>query len=851
MLIGEAVLGRAGCAFRPMLGILALTSASLPPVSAEPDSRLVLNDVPPLRREYVDISRQEHDLRLKSEIGFRSLRSEQRKGIWHAFLVPAAPEAAFTIRERFSSPEDLQAFLETRNAVTEVWSLRDGGLTHRRIKAGELSSLDAVQPSVLAVTYLDPQTNRLRRERLAFGSSAASEMAHRSARYHHHRQIQNEMRRIMRTRAALGGLSASAQWNALRAAAHSGRLPLRFLPIRPPQEDDFFVAMECELDAAGQIVQVVRAYRASEVSARFVDGREELVLQRAGDTRKLTARSVEARGSKNSSIRIYDAQEPDPHKWNLLEFGEAEVLRQTSLAHLGLINAHLEHQRKELAWKKSNLDQLANPVFTGLNVTGGLTGVGAPLGEIARLIYNLTVGPRFTPDVPTPRELEDLFRYLAAKARHPELARKPGPQLDARELRTLQRAGALMSEGDVADAVRGLSDQDLQAMLQFPRVQNMDQKYRLVVDLLSDLGKATEASESGVLKTLFNNSTLAPNGDLSLSTGLALAVGQQSITPLSGVSLQELAEGGGSAEAWLQFLNLTVDLRSIVNTLTLLRNREQRDRELRRPFPHAPRINDLAAYEMRLFGYPLLFRYKRGLLKNDLAAYRQDFAYGIVGAEIVEHFSSQEDFLKEYRAGRLAPLGYVNLPGGPRGTKRQSNLPVFGHRIPSGPHAGKTSLIVYGLKAYREHLGLMQRELKNFRLFERVLEEGGVIRSLIKTTKNEHLPPRSFEPVIHVGEDAASIHFSPLLQDLLEHQRLVRFREWGIELDRESINEQARLQRRLKGHGIHISTRNPDPLLSVDATFSVFTFRTRIDGRWQSVQITNLASMAELARAQR
>ncbi|NIP92542.1 MAG: hypothetical protein GWO24_03360, partial [Akkermansiaceae bacterium] len=104
---------------------------------------------------------------------------------------------------------------------------------------------------------------------------------------------------------------------------------------------------------------------------------------------------------------------------------------------------------------------------------------------------------------------------------------------------------------------------------------------------------------------------------------------------------------------------------------------------------------------------------------------------GIYGTRVVERFPTQNDFVRELRAGRLTPIGFARIPEGLKRAGRESNLPVFGHRIRSGRHAGKTSIIIYGLKAFRSHSAFMGRELNRYRQFERILEEGGVIRKMI------------------------------------------------------------------------------------------------------------------------
>lgn len=827
--------------------------------TAEPVGDL-LNNLGQPRKNYVGITEDERAGELRAAQRFESLRREQLTGDWFAALVARDADQRFAIHQRFRTSDEFNTFRQKTKALFEVWEIRDGGLPARRLTAADLAQQRLQEnpaPTYLTATFLDPTSKRPRQYRLLFGMHAASDELERSRSYQSHRLLRNEIRRVLRARNSNGLLSAGAQWQALRKAANTGTLPLRYLPVRSPHEDDLFVAMECEVDAGNQLVRIVRAYRASEVAPRFLHGNHELVLKRSGrkDVVAVPLHAALEDGptpstAEGTSLRVRNPDSSNPRRWNVLEFGEAAVLRQASLAQLALINAHLENERKELAWQKSNYDRFANPVFTSLNIGGGLSGITAPLGEIARLAYNLILSPQLTPDVPTAEELEELFRFIAAKSLNPKLADKPGYQLTEREVKALQAEGAALSDQDVADAVRSLDESELQAMLKLPRAQNLDQKYRLFVDLLTDLGKATQVSEAGLLKAIFNNSRLSPNGDLSLTTSLALALGNPTITPLSGTSLQQLAEGTGPTEAWLQFLNVTIDLRSIANTLSLWRHHEKEDRELRKPFAHAPRAEDLAAYELRIFGYPMLFQYKRDLLKEDIAAYRNDFAYGILGTRVVEHYPTEKEFLKELHTGRMVPIGFVRLPNGPNGEERRSNLPVFGHRITSGPHRGKTSIIIYGLKAYRTHASLMQREVERFRKYERALREGGVFRRLVPPTPNLHevLEPSRYEPIIWVGSNATSTHFSPLLQNLLEHQRLVRLAKWHGSLSREEQAQKDRFVRILHHRGVTITADNPDPLLSVDATFSSFRYRTRVKGRWEKIQVTNLPSMKSLAR---
>src|SRR5262249_18729182 len=151
-------------------------------------------------------------------------------------------------------------------------------------------------------------------------------------------------------------------------------------------------------------------------------------------------------------------------------------------------------------------------------------------------------------------------------------------------------------------------------------------------------------------RDIFNNIYFSVTGEISINYIIAAMAGAKGTTPLSGVSLEQLSRGNGPAEAWLQYLNFTVDVRAVLNTVARLTHRGLADKELKKPFPYAPRLNDLAAYEFRVFGFPLLILYKRGLIKADFAAYQNDYAYGLVGTKLVEHFPTRESLEAEIRA---------------------------------------------------------------------------------------------------------------------------------------------------------------------------------------------------------
>jgi hypothetical protein len=118
-------------------------------------------------------------------------------------------------------------------------------------------------------------------------------------------------------------------------------------------------------------------------------------------------------GQDTIELRIVGSNESGPRRWNALEFGEPAVLRDSALAKFSLINAHLERHRKEIGLKKANLDLIAEPLILGLNL-GGSGWAGCSAGDIGRLFYNL-ITPRFIADVPSVKQLRELFLILAAK----------------------------------------------------------------------------------------------------------------------------------------------------------------------------------------------------------------------------------------------------------------------------------------------------------------------------------------------------------------------------------------------------------------------------------------------------
>jgi hypothetical protein len=60
--------------------------------------------------------------------------------------------------------------------------------------------------------------------------------------------------------------------------------------------------------------------------------------------------------------------------------------------------------------KQANMGLIVEPIIAGLNIGGGVAGVGFPIGAAARLAYNSLLAPRFIPNVPSVPQMRELFR---------------------------------------------------------------------------------------------------------------------------------------------------------------------------------------------------------------------------------------------------------------------------------------------------------------------------------------------------------------------------------------------------------------------------------------------------------
>ncbi|HYV29021.1 MAG TPA: hypothetical protein VFA77_15915, partial [Candidatus Eisenbacteria bacterium] len=547
-------------------------------------------------------------------------------------------------------------------------------------------------------------------------------------------------------------------------------------------------------------------------------------------------------------LRIKNPNEPDVRKWNVLEFGEPEILKQSALAKFSLISAHLDKRRKEIAIKKSRLDIFAEAIFAGLNIGGGLAPVHFPLGEATRLGYNSLVTPWFIPPVPSVKQMRELFQLMTAKDKHPELRTKPGRFLDEADYQKLQEAAKSVTDAEVVDFLQRTTDDDLQGMLRVAKMQRIDAHLSNLLSLVADAGKVSGwTDQPGWQRDVFNSIYFSVTGEISIKNIIAVLVGGEVATPRSGASLYDLAHGNGPAAAWLQYLNVTVDIRAVINTVARLSHRSLADKELKKPFPYAPRMSDVSAYEIRIFGFPLLIFHKRGLMKEDYASFQNDYAYGLIGATIVEHFHTREDMDAEIRAGRMIPLGYVRVLNG-KGEWKETNLAVFAHKIPSGKHRGKTAVIIYGLKAYAEHSQFIERERLRFQQFEHALQEGGVIEQLVEAENRQELSAHEFEPKLIVGRDAAEEVYAPLLGGLLELRRHALRQSWGLPLVAGEQEEFEKLQRDLSAKGIRADDPADHPLVGVDRFNSTFVYQKFVEGKWRNVKMTSLPGLDDIAR---
>ncbi|MDB6030458.1 MAG: hypothetical protein JWM16_796, partial [Verrucomicrobiales bacterium] len=811
--------------------------------------------LPPVKKHLGNLTEAQVAERLTQEQNYRRLNQEKKEGKWTAALVE---ESTLAIESRFETIQGLLNFAQEKQALVDVWAYPEPGKKPRRIPATEMPELKkqtAEQPTFLTLTYRGaegkPISHRIEFSYLAAESALATQLG-----YQKHREIQTTARQVLSSRDESGKINAKVQWEALMEAVLKGRLPLKEVPQEPRNAQDVFVAFEFEVNDQNQIVRALRIYRESEVERRVVQENKDdyvqvLVLKKPGIEREVRGFRTKnltdelepltnpVPGQDAVDLRVRDKSEPQPRKWNLVEFGEPELIRETALAKFSLLNAHIEKKRKEIAIRKANLDLIAETVFAGLNIGGGLALVPFPLGEAARLGYNTAVTPWFIPDVPTVKEMRELFQILAAKDKDPDLRTKPAKYLDKEDIRKLEQSAKQLTDQEVRDYLERTTEEDIRAMLRLPKFQQIDARVSNLLGIMADAGRVSGWTDGGGFqKDVFNSIYFSVTGEISIKNIIAVLSGGSVATPLSGASLHDLSQGRGPGAAWLQFFNFTVDVRAVLNTFSRISRSSLAGKELKKPFPYAPRMTDLAAYEIRLFGFPLLIFHKRGLMKDDYAAYTNDFAYGLMGTRIVEHFPTKEAMDAEIQARTMVPLGYVRVFDGKGGWKN-SNLAVFAHKVRTGKYKGKTTVIIYGLKAYRENSDLIEREYRRFQQYEQALQDGGVIEQVISGGANG--TAAGGEPQVNLGPKAMDERFSSLLGTLLEWRRLKIRAELGLA---EEEQAKASLTKYLEEHEVDLS----EPLVGVDRYNSTFIYHRTIKGQPQTVRVTVIPSVKDIQR---
>ena len=833
------------------------------------ESASVVKELPSATHHFVGLREDQLRARAARRQQHPEILVEQLRDEWFAALVSLKPDEEEAISLRFGSWRSLIEFIEQRGGLVESWAYVEGDLgSARRLSAHELQALrkgGREPPTFVTLTLPDSEGGRPVNYRIEFGFGAAATALAADRSYRRHRALQLAGRQVLGARDKGGRITVDAQYQRLTELVQNHELELVDFPAFGSRADELFVAFEFEPDEFGNYSRAVSLHRAGDLEKRMDadQGGQMLLLRRPGDNEVREVRGYRRRGYGDTlelvpnpipgqdlvELRVVNPGNTNVYESHVLEFGEPEILKESALAQFGLLNAHLEKKRRELAVKRADYDLIAEPIFAGLNVGGGLAAVGFPVGEGARLIYNLTAGRKFIPKVPNPRQLRELFALLAARRRGPVLYSKAITLLTQADYDYLERMSQQLTEAEVQDFLAAIQDEDLKAMVRLAQFQRLDAQVSNLLSILSEAAKVTGLTESEIIRMIFDNPYLSVTGEISINYIIAALVGAKVATPLSGYTLQEVSRGDAPTAAWLQYFNVTVDLRAVVNTVARLSARTFAERELDLPFPHATRLSDLAAYEIRVFGFPLLLLYKRGLLRADYKAYVNDYAYGVIGTRVVEHFRVQGDLNHEIRAGRMFPLGFVRLPDG-NGGWQETSLVVFAHRIPSGRHRGRTAIVLYGLKAYAERSLSMQREYERFKAFGQALEVGGVIEQLIDAEDTKWIPASDFEPQLHVGTECVAALYERLLADLLEVRRYLRLVSWRAPISAEDSLAFEQSAQRLAGLGVRSLPGDEDPLVDVDRYFSRFKYRTYIQGRWRVKQLTLIPALTDVDEAQ-
>lgn len=322
------------------------------------------------------------------EDNHREILREKLADKWFAALLDTSPTNAFAIHERLPSWKSLVRFIEDRDALVEVWAYPEqGNPVARRIPAQELAAMkreSRVQPTFLTLTWLDQATQKLQTDRVEFAFNAADQALAAQQSYLRHRRLQIEVNRILAARDDRNRPNAVAQWNLLQDALRNQMIEIYAVPPAFTDAQDLFVAAEYEVDEWGNFRRIARLYHESEIqrhvepnddgrstqllmlgNPRLPDRREARAFTLRGVSDELLPKRNPVRGQDSIELRVKDSVEKDPRKWNVLEFGEPELIRESALAQFSLVNAHLDRHRKEIGFKKSTMDLIAEPLILG------------------------------------------------------------------------------------------------------------------------------------------------------------------------------------------------------------------------------------------------------------------------------------------------------------------------------------------------------------------------------------------------------------------------------------------------------------------------------------------------------
>src|SRR5262249_35465965 len=212
--------------------------------------------------------------------------------------------------------------------------------------------------------------------------------------------------------------------------------------------------------------------------------REVVGLRQVGLSGQLPPATNAILGQDVVELRAKDPAQPDPRRWHVVEFGEPELLKQSALAHFAQLNAYLERKRKARAMQQANVALVAEPLIAGLNIGGGVAGLGFPAGEAGRVLYNLITWGLII-DVPTPKQMRELLALMAARDRNPQIKVKPERFLTKADIQTLKEIGSKLSDEEVQTYLERMNEDDIRAMLRLARMGMIDARVTTFLNTLT------------------------------------------------------------------------------------------------------------------------------------------------------------------------------------------------------------------------------------------------------------------------------------------------------------------------------------------------------------------------------